>query len=306
MQEIVQARQAQLGNVAVHYEMETHYSPPHERVERHSQKNPKAVPLSGVVRESAEFSISGNVSHYKKTVTERELEFQPPANARDHALDEQTFQNGRLERLIKDQDGRILETTIENTPLLPEADIEIALGLRGQFERFRISPDLRNVTVSEEKEKAVMQYKTDKGIVHRWTFDPKRSYALVTYTRADPNGTVLFEMTADKFEMVNGVALPKSMVLTAFSTVDGKYQVVRKANISVKDYALNDPKNTADSLHIVWPRGSVVNDTRIHQKLPITDDHSRLRDSDVYDRTVKLIERGNPPDGVPNQTIPGK
>ena len=110
------------------------------------------------------------------------------------------------------------------------------------------------------------------GQTLEFEFDPKSGYALKSYRRLHgPARAVVSEVTAGKFEAVDGAPLPFEIVERSLD-LDGRETCRYTAR--VKAYQLRGPDNHPNHYSIVWPNGMSV---RRHAHRPDHPDYPHPR-----------------------------
>jgi len=99
--------------------------------------------------------------------------------------------------------------------------------------------------------------------LHRWRFDPRRGYALVSYHMAEgQDAFVVWEVHCTEFKTIDGLPLPYKVSVRQLAEENGKPVVRIGQEMQIEEYAVGDLANTPDSFHVSWPGKAFVKDMR--------------------------------------------
>jgi beta-lactamase regulating signal transducer with metallopeptidase domain len=194
------------------------------------------------------------------------------------------YHDGRTERLdyaptlngpVGFVGGRLMED-------LPGASgacrFETGLGLRaGAFGDLDwLTPEeISKMAISfDQKDRPTLSQTQSNGKVCSWTFAPDHGYAVVRYSGELSKGE-RGEIVAGDFRMVNGIAMPFS-IIQRWLYDDGSELI--RWTVSVRSYAINDPLNTKGRYLLKWPKGAHVLDVRTGRHVRTTSDDQILDD----------------------------
>ncbi|MFQ6034478.1 MAG: hypothetical protein ACE5NM_01345 [Sedimentisphaerales bacterium] len=268
VKEEIRSRLASLQNITVHYKVKTTYTPPQKDVERVRKINDArksasttTVILSGSDKRDTTFSFLRGKARYENKFVETNYAGEIPERPK---LEVQAFPGSRAELLTKDAylgyRGIITERI-----LLPDAEVEVGLGLRGCEQNGWLADALleeMSVTVLDEKT-ASLEYVDPKRVKHCWLVDQKLGCAATMYERrilTRRNNILNHVMTMEDFRKVDGLMLPHKMTLRALNKPGEEPPILAEKAIEVIEYKLNDPQNIPERYHIKWPEGTIVHD----------------------------------------------
>jgi hypothetical protein len=177
----------------------------------------------------------------------------------------QTYRPGIVEQLFvraTSNSGRV-----SPTGSLPMSQwIGLALGLRNSDDAGEgdwLNADAINAMVYARNKTGliVLSWVSPHGNRHEFDFDPARGNALVHYRMvATGSDTVVTEVTAADFRLVNGVRIPYQMIGT-ITNLKAKKVIVRwEANVTRCD--VRGKENTPEHYRIPWPQGTDIVDLR--------------------------------------------
>jgi len=159
--------------------------------------------------------------------------------------------------------------------------IEIALGLRAVANGIAVECHDGNQTTL---------ILNDTGEqVHRWLVDSSADGLQVkSYSVSSSQSDCEFiKFSFAEFQRVNGIQLPKKVLIerTLSRQVPGvsgqQPYVVETVTLAVQQYRLDAKDNVVERYQMVWPKGSVVGDTRIGKTFKIASGDRMLTDKDL-------------------------
>jgi len=267
VKEAVKSRLASFQNIIVVYKVSMTYTPPQKDVERLRQMNDArestnttVAILSGTDKRETAFSFLRGKARYENTFLERnyagELGGFPE-------LEIQAFPGQATETLQKDPSGQYRGVITERV-LLPDATVEVGLGLRGVGQNSWMVDSLLSemLVTGLDGKTALLEYVGPKGVKHRWSVDRELGCASTSYERilTKRNNKVNHVMNMEDFRKVDGLVLPYRMILLTLNTHGEEPPILEEQKIEVIEYKLNDPQNTEERYHIKWPQGAMVHD----------------------------------------------
>lgn len=268
VKEAIRSRLAVLQNIIVEYNVSTTYTPPQKEVERvktlsDAAKSNRTVTtiVSGSDKRHTIFSFLHRKAKYEKTFADRnyggesrglpKLEVQAYSGAAAELLQADTYGNNR---------GKITKRVG-----LPPADIEIGLGMRAFGQNHWVTDQLlKEMSVSLlDGNTAILEYVDPKSVKHKWMIDQGLGGAVKRYERilTRRNNKLNHVMTMEDFEKVDGLMLPRKMILRALNSPGEQPPILKEIIIEIIEYRLNDPQNVPGRYHIKWPEGTIVHDT---------------------------------------------
>ena len=265
----VRSSLASLQNIIVVYKVSTTYTPPQKDVERLKQMQMKddresvsttVTILSGTDKRETVFSFLHGKARYEKTSLERNYEGELGGFPE---LEIQAFPGQAAETLQKDPSGQYRGVITERV-LLPDAEVEVGLGLRGVGQNsWGVDSLLSEMLVTGLDDKtALLEYVDLKGVKHRWTVNRELGCVSTSYERilTKRNNKLNHTMIMEDFRKMGSLVLPYRMTLLTLNTPGEEPPLLIEQEIEVIEYKLNDPQNTEEHYHIKWPQGTMVQD----------------------------------------------
>lgn len=292
LKESIRSRLASLQNIIVDYKVNTTYTPPQEDVERaeklndaRKSKSTVFVIFSGSDKRDTTFSFLRGKAKYVNKFVETNYAGELPERPK---LEVQAFPGSRAELLKKDAYG-MYRGIITERIRLPNAEVEIGLGMRGYGQNGWLVDDLLNemsVTVLDGNT-ASLEYVDPKGVKHHWLVDQELGCALKRYERilTKRNNKLNHVMTMEDFKKVDGLMLPHKMTLRTLNNPVEQPPILEEVAIEVIEYKLNDPQNIQERYHIKWPEGTIVHD-RILETTYISDGTGLLPQGYINRKTL--------------------
>jgi hypothetical protein len=281
--DILESRLEKLNNLEIKYEESMDVTPPITKgllnvlsAARSRSNGGNIFITTGTQIHSKEFSYLDGLSLYKKDF----LNFTPNleldnalSNSDTSALSNDisetiAYLNDRIESLstIRQRNsGKIRNSgTIENKKSLPESTIEFALAMRiTGIDEMLSSESLKKMNLTLLNDGNVKLTKIVDNYIIEFIFSQKLGYAPTSHIVYYPNGQIIKQMDMSDFKNVDGLMLPNKIQCRHFFYEEGQQFQTRVENISVRDYALNDPNNVPEKYHIKWPENTDVYDARI-------------------------------------------
>ncbi|GEM_PF-4781080 len=249
-----------LNNLWASYSVESSYNP--------SRKEPAdiggdavLVPKTGTERSERTFSRLGLRARWDiDWILPEDADRTPFSNLRHNPIQKEiySFTGDSQEQLSVTRNhgpgGMILDRAMFQPSVL-----EAALGIRPRRRNSYFSVDeISRMEAENTQDGAItLTWRDDQGEVQQWTVKPELGYA-VTAVRS---GNVW--ITAEDFEAVDGLMVPKSVVFQLRVREGEKTRLVEDTRLKVHQYKLNDPENTESRYHITWPKGTDVRDMRL-------------------------------------------
>jgi hypothetical protein len=162
--------------------------------------------------------------------------------------------------LVNAKGVTLQKPSIDNYKL--DGDLDIAFGYRAPLDITWLTPDqldtwkMKFPSVDAATISSSITPSGEKKAVRTIAYSRPMEYA-ISDVQVMRKGAVLGHVTCDGFQNVGTWMLPNHIVVETFGD-DG--QSLRKVEIDVKSFQLNDAKNTPDTYSDFWPAGTPVND----------------------------------------------
>jgi len=250
---------------------------------RPGQAAGQAIPLTGPASGESRFLRAGKLVRFERRETSDST--QPPMPLLP-SPDIKSYSSSRAEHRFGNNG------TIKDTGRWPsDSTIDLALGFRAKgFDEWLTMVVLNEGTFHETDAGTVTlewrpsDSKDKNRRKDRWTFDPKRGYALIRYElQWKPEGSDDFvtdtEIINGDFQTVSGVQVPFSVSAKSYFNQAGAEPVLmHSVEIAVDSYRIGEIEESDEAFLIEWPDGAVVLDERNGQTYVVKDGPKQLTD----------------------------
>lgn len=303
----IDARQKRLENLEVKYDYSVDYNPPkgwgksflasaggRNLAARGIKLGP---PADGIFRYHCEMSTLHGLIYFRQTIAKSSV----PMASKYGITGSQIliYAPTRFESLTYPLDGGRPFGHITNpSDKLPPCGspggsasvILYALGLRPFGHDWFHADAFGKMVARAEGRRLLFIYRSPDMYVNKWIFDLRNHLAITRYELSVRGGSGLHPELAvicSKFRTVNGVALPGKLVARTLTNTPGYFPVVQKfAHVT---YKIGEAKNIRSDYIMVWPRGSVVLDSRINKSFLIKSGNRTLTDKQIYNLLHRAV-----------------
>ena len=287
------ARGKKLQNLAVTYRLKVAYAAPAGRTappSRRLQRGVRRGPIwSGTFRYRGRFDFLGGLyARFTELMGKRSFMLARTRQATFGSVC-RIYTPQRFERLLYHEPlvhgngGKPLGEIDDPHKTLPRiTPLAYALALRPFDHRWLNPGAFRKAEIKPLGGDYMMILRTGDVYVNEWTFSPQRDYGITHYEMLLREGGKLVEnasIDCSAFKVIDGIRLPGKIVARAL-TSNGA--VAWTKTLTDIRYRIGDPKNVPSRYIMLWPKGSVVMDARIHKVFFIRNKPQTLTDEQIY------------------------
>jgi hypothetical protein len=233
---------------------------------------------------NCEFRFAGGAALWRREASQSMIDAARSSNTALQSVFVLMIGQGRAERLIWPYQSKLPIGDVSTSQEFPgDSTIDAALGLRLIGAQEWLSPDqLRSAgQATSPNGDITLSFKDRSGATHSLRMMKGLAYALVQYhVEYGPQTSQSTEdIDCSDFRVVSGMTMPfKISRHSAYLDSTGHVRHPITTTLVTRQYVLGDPANSADSLHIHWPKGSSIWDKRAQANVVATADDQALTD----------------------------